>query len=301
MPAALVTCIYNKDYITGEAESDPQVEMKWRRFYESLVSESRTNVPLVIYTNPSNEQYLKKFCSAKLYHNNFEVIPLDITQLSHYKAIEELKLQDDSINPIENRYAQLVNSKFTFIRHAINHSKFKADQWFWIDAGLSYVSLIPKRYKSTDILYDWCGYTCFTPDFINRISQKAKDKVLVVIFDKGIGAFLNDEEIYQEDRIHDKTKWVVIGGLWGGPVDEVLKLCDAFDAAITKVVSYWKTKHRASYIRLFYEEPVMSAIVCNNPDNFVTEHFSSWYHEEDMVTMGDPLSAKSFYKVITGE
>lgn len=301
MSTVLVTCIYNKDYIHNESIGEPMPEMRWQRFYNSLIYVARTNVPIVIYTNKENVAFLQDFCEKNLPHKNFMVVEFDITQLDIYVRAEKIKQQNLELNPLVNRYPQLVLSKFSMVNHAMVNNLFNGERYFWIDAGLSYVSLMPKRYK-TGGDYDWFGYSCFSPEFIKRLESYTTEKLFAVVFNAGQGSpYLSFCGIYNPEVHHEMADWYVIGGLWGGKKEKMLQNYNTYCEYFNKVADYWETNNTASHTRLFLEEPIFSAMVCNNKQDYEVQRFDTWYTEDDWPSMPGIRTGRSFYKVITGE
>lgn len=302
MSVALVTCIYNKDYITGDLDPNVLKETRWQRFYLSLISLSRTKVPLVIYTSPNNVQYLTNFCESNLVHKQFKVVGLDLNELDYYQDIEQLKSLNHEINNVDNHYAQLVLSKPYLIYHAIKQQYFDAEKYFWIDAGLSFVSLFPKRYK-TGGDYDWFGYNCFNEQFVQRLDNLTNIKPLFVVYNLGQGSpYLHNEGIYKHDSLSASSSYYVIGGLWGGYSNAMISFYNTYRSTLRKVIQYWSRHAKSTTSRIFWEEPIFSAVVCNSPQHYTIERFDTWYHEDDWTQVKNIKPGdRNFYKVITGE
>jgi hypothetical protein len=301
MVSVLVTCIYDKEYITGESDGgDKFTDMRWNRFYHSLASISHCMAPVVIYTSRDNVDYLHNFCNEKLAHKNFKVIGFELATLDFYSQIEELKHKNLEARPLANHYAQLVLSKPYLMMHAVGNGYFNGDKYFWVDAGLSFVSLMPNRYK-TGSLYDWFGYNCFNPDFVKRLESYNEQKMFVTVLSNGRGSpYMVDEGIYKS--LENIESWYVIGGLWGGTPTQLLEFYENYTAMLTKVIQFWKTNDKHDARAIFYEEPIFSAIVYNNPEKYSIQYFGTWYHEDDWSQVDNYVpTERSFYKVITGE
>jgi hypothetical protein len=300
MTTVLVTCIYNKSYVYNDTDPDIFREVRYQRFYYSLISISNTFVPIIIFTNKSNIEFVKEFCNKNLKHKQFKVVEFDITTLPCFCDLEQLKLQNSELNKPDDRYAQLVLSKPYMMHYAVKQNLFNGDNYFWIDAGLSYVSLFPKRYKTGE-LYDWFGYSCFDIPFITRITNYAKEKPLVIVNNSGMGTpYLYNEGIYND--VTNSTTYYTIGGLWGGYKDDVIIMCALYFVYLDRVIKSWRQNKTASVKKLFYEEPILSAMVCNEPEKYSIQRFDTWYHEDDWTQVHNIKPGdKNFYKIITGE
>jgi len=304
MNTVLVTCVYSKAYaredITQPGDNGID-EVRYQRFHFSLISISNTQVPIVIFTNKNYVEFLQTFCNDNLKHKNFKIIGLNLEDLPYYSQIDDLKRYNLELNPLGNRYCQIVLSKPYLIKYAIDNNLFNGDKYFWIDAGLSYVSLIPNRYRSGGER-DWYSYNCFDQSFIQRIENYSQNKMFVIIFNPGKGnPYLHEEGIYKP-RNEDYGNWYMIGGLWGGNKFDMLPFYELYIDHLATVINFWKNNKKSEQVRIFYEESIFSAIIYNNPENYFAQRFDTWYHENDWsqvhnIKPGD----RNFYKIITGE
>ena len=308
MSIAFVTCIYNSEYITGFASTDPaNGEMRWQRFYKSLSNISRTLIPIIIFTNRGNSEYLNNYCSKTFAHKNFQIIEKDLSEFEYYEPLNSLlsKTSTES-NPIDinrnNRYAQLMHGKMYMVKHAIENNIFNVDKYIWIDAGLSFQSLFPDRFREGPV-GEYFKYSCFNPELIKRLDEYSKEKIFVVVYSQGQGTYLLNDNLYNPpERIQDANKWYTIGGLWGGKKEQLMQMFDSYKNALFTVISSWEQKNTGQYTKLFVDEPIFSAIVCNKPENFHVEKFDTWYQEDDTSQVKNILPGmRNFYKVITGE
>lgn len=311
MSITLVTCIYNSDYISGEPCIDPKDDpangpMRWQRFYRSLANISNTQVPVVIYTNPGNLDYLENFCSKNFAHSKYKIVVFDITVFHFFERTEKLKEHNLAINKKENRYAQLVLSKMFMMEHAMANNFFNTERYFWIDAGLSFQSLFPDRWcpdRSGGRTSEYFKYTCFNPGLITKLERFSDEKLFVIVNNSGHGLYLTNEGIYDPpERVVDANKYYTIGGLWGGKKEQLQKMVDLYKVKLFKAIAAWEERKETTHRSLFFEEPIFSAIVCSNPEDFYIERFDTWYQENDHSQVKNILPGmRSFYKIITGE
>ncbi len=303
MSITFVTCVYNSDYISGEPCADPaHGNMRWQRFYKSLANISKTLVPIVIYTNPGNKDYLYNFCISNFAHKDFTIIELDLQNLDYFERTEKLKEHNLQINKKTDRYAQLVLSKMYMIEHALDNNFYNTQKYFWIDAGLSFQSLFPDRWRD-GVVGEYFKYTCFNPSLITKLDNFTKEKLFVIVYNTGYGMYLLNEGLYEPaDRIKEANKHYTVGGLWGGNKEQLYKMMVIYKLMLFKVLDVWEKEKTTTHRRLFFEEPIFSAIVCNNPENFYIEQFDTWYQENDSSQIKNILPGmRNFYKIITGE
>lgn len=166
------------------------------------------------------------------------------------------------------------------------------DNYYWIDAGLSYSGLIPKKY-----LLDTTSYECFfESSLFNNLLLKnlinfTSDKFFIIGKENCINFWSQtvDQKWYNEyDRsIH------VIGGIFGGKKEMWDKIVPIFENYVEKIL----TEDNG----LPHEELIMSLMYVNHKEMFNRKHFDIWWYPENAAvgTSKDLfIINKSFYKIL---
>jgi hypothetical protein len=291
MKTKLVTCIYFDLHGTDLGGRPSRND----HYLYSLNSIMRIdNADFVIYTNDKQKVedfYLNNY-SDKL--TKFECFEYDLYNTEY----------SDLINPIKNteetkqstRCIELQYSKLTWLKN--NCSDY--DYVYWIDAGLCYSGLIPDKYLnvSSEFYFDrYYGSEIFGDSFVNNMNSFSGKKIMVCAkenikhyWDKPLPS------CYFKDN-NTVSSYHIIGGLFGGDAILINDLYDKFFSLSTKLMKQSK--------KIFYEENILSCLFFNYPEMFVAKHFDIWWHEDNIISNVDNITAKrllneskSFYRIL---
>ena len=251
------------------------------------------NVNFIIYTNDKskvdtffldkypNKMHKFKSIEYDLYNNIYK------DKINRLKNVEETKKSD--------RCVELQYSKLFWIKE----NSYDSDFIYWIDAGLCYSGLLPNKYLNTSSnnYYDkYYGSTIFNNKFLNNLIQCTKDSILVCAKDnvKNYWDCSLPSNFFTSNLCSDKH---IIGGFFGGNVNQMSFLSDAFNKLTIKVLD--------TESKLYSEEQILSCLYYNYNFIFYSKYFDIWWHEDNIVgNIGKDkaeellLSAKSFYRIL---
>ena len=189
MSISLVTCYY--EFESKHSNTD------YRRWIKNLLNELTCNI--IIFTSNDLVSFLKK----EMNHNNVLFVIKPLKQLSialKYKHIWEKQYKLDSPEKWGGRTIGCYvvwNSKFQFLKEAIDINPFKSDKFIWNDIG----SMRSNSYAH--LLKNYPNY--------HTIS---KDKLDIVLL-KG---FTNPKQRFFENEVHLSCS------IFGGHKDVILNL-----------------------------------------------------------------------------
>lgn len=160
---------------------------------------------------------------------------------------------------------------------------------YWIDAGLSYPGLFPKKYNPNIDEKERYEYTIpnlnrnhnfsllFNEQFATNLTSI--DKILVIN---------NESESPEDGWVNEKNPHYsrVIGGFFGGRVREMKLLVQLFKYELFNLLEQGKCKS---------EEAILTHIVNKYPHLFCVKNFNTWHYEDS--DHGRPTGNKSFYMV----
>lgn len=265
MNPIIVTCMYNKLYDTALGGRNRESAYK-----ESMLSLSKMAYDIVCYTSPEEVGGIRKFFLDNDI-KNVEVKPLDLTSLYFHGAVCAIKNANPSIYKEEffwtQRCPEVMWGKTFMIMDALNSATKRYTHAFWIDAGLSSSSMI--RHSYFPHLEDNMHYYSeglFTKSFIENIVPD-DDKIFALIH-----AHPNNPPIPER---YTKTSYsngnAMIGGFYGGGVDNMVKFHAACVDYINAMLHNWE---------LFSEESYYSGIYNDAPELFRAYIFDTFYHED---------------------
>jgi hypothetical protein len=166
------------------------------------------------------------------------------------------------------------------------------EYYFWLDAGLSHSGLIPVKYLSNEGYRGYFESMLFNNTFLKNLITFTDDKIFLIGKEN-----LRNYWSGTVNPIHFKkydSSYHIIGGLFGGRLDQVKEFVNLFDEKINVI-----TKHDN---RLYHEEDIMTLIWRNNEEKFNVQFFDTWWHENERVSGVDMEELlqhnKSFYKIL---
>jgi hypothetical protein len=175
-------------------------------------------VPMVIYTELANKDIIESVrvgLDTKVIYTSVENVPFYHTKDKIRDIITKSDFKNRILHPttLENRcfeYIPVVNSKFAWMKDAIENNYFNTDMFFWIDAGLS-------RFFQFDI-----GDGCFNSDLIQRINQE--NRVYIQIGKKYEFDCMMNNKMSLDEAIGKNINFMM-AGFWGANKDILLEIC----------------------------------------------------------------------------
>jgi cephalosporin hydroxylase len=200
----------------------------------------------------------------KVPKEKLEFIVFNLKDSKYFDEINKLK-NIDSIKKSDRCYEVQYNKFFwiDLIPEIDNYDKI-----FWIDAGLSHGGIFPEKY-SYGIGYErHFNFTLFNEDTLNKLIKSSKDKLLIL--NKN-----NSHSFYWSTNIPVKyynnfnNSSHIIGGLFGGSVNNLRKFKVRFEQLLSELLSQEN--------ELYFEELIMSCLYQNFKTDFTCLNFDDWY------------------------
>lgn len=262
---ALVTCIYNGLSGTpygGRLNRDAD-------YRDSLTTIAGAGLPITCFVAPEAEaDHRRHFGTAA---PNVTLVPLALTDVPHSAAIQHIKRgHPEHYAALEwrERCVEIMWGKFHMLRQVLSRDP-RLERLYWIDAGLAHVNIISTRYTTAEALRArrFCDVSRAFPSLLfDRLNDFGGARLVALTctmpHNRGLPARYN-----QRPYTHDAA---VIGGLFGGPRERVLDLCERFDDKVRAVLADGM---------LYFEESILTGILADCPQCFRCFTFDSWYHE----------------------
>jgi len=295
----IVTAIYYYSYYSRMGGRNYSFE-HYENPFRNLIS---LNLNIVVFSHASEIDKIKKF----FVKNNFidyKIIEYDLDKCVFSDMIYSIKEKKNIIDKkglvqgnallMNDRNTHLCLSKMDLLSMAILDNFFGSDNYYWVDAGLFHNGIIPfslggahRNEKPNDERF-WPknkNNIC-RPGLIDDLNNKNNNNKLLFIgltstFEFTLPGWFNKVSLCDK-KAH------IIGGLFGGNKDEILKLQSKFQALVKQVLTLNE---------LTLEEDILSIIILEN--NYDYLKFDTWYHDiaTDSCYYGTSSNKKSFYKL----
>lgn len=234
MSCTIVSCYYN---IPSKRSHEKYIE-----WINNLLSNINENTNLFIFVDKNSYDIIGKY----LYRlKNLHIHVIEFTDLFIHKKYDTIWDSQYAIDPQSNIRTKecyiIWNSKFWFLKTAIEINKFDSDKFIWCDIG---------SYRFADGLF-----LANFPEY-NKISNDKLDISLI--------------ENYTEDKEYFFNEVHISGAIFGGGKNILLELCEKyyeiFDDYVSKnkfigcdqqLIStlYMKNKHLFNFVddNIFYD------------------------------------------------
>jgi len=258
-----ITCIYSNLHGTQfGGRNDREDHYK----YSLLSLLKMTDADFVCYTSGSEYENLCDF----FYNGN------NITK--NKLKIKIFDLENNNFKDLINKYKDVNDIKKSQRCFEIQYMKFiwptledmTYDYYFWIDAGLSFDGLIPKKYLNTDNNKIGFNSPLFNNNFLKNLIKKCGDKCVMITKENSKFFYANTVDPKHYTTYNSSRH--VIAGLFGGKKEIMNEIIKIFKEYLDKITNEDKV--------LYYEEAIMSLMNCNNPELFINLDFDTWYHED---------------------
>jgi len=294
MKDTIVTAIYYTPYTSRIGGRGYTFEY-YANPFRNLLS---LNMNIVVYTHLSEYDKIIKFFRENNF-GDYKVINYDLNNYAFSDKIYQIKEDRHIINAnglipgnahiLNDRNTHLCLSKMDFLKMTIDGSYFGSVNYYWMDAGLFHNGLFPtslggmERFLKPDLKKFWPknSKNLCKPDLIAKLKGERKLLFLGLTNPQAIPPWWNKLHSSELKSMH------IVGGVFGGAKDEVLKLCAMFGDLVMEVMGLNE---------LTLEEDILTMLVLNNKLDYLT--FDTWYHDVPTdscyVNVGNQ---KSFYKL----
>lgn len=266
MKTKFVTAFYTD--IKGFPFFGHEAFARHERYLHSLRTIANTKCEIVLYCNEEQLELLTEYCSKFELSN----VTIKVSNLKDYPKAErmkEIKAKTDSFK----MYHEIDWNKFYLLEKEYDESY---DYIYWIDCGLSHPGLFLDRYnpyvdKVDGLSRTWENYSyvgLFNENFVPKLNEWVNHKLI----NCSITLFFHD--MRYANTILEKTytgRSISVGGILGGSVKLLKWYFNEFDKLAELVLS------KDSILN---HEAMISYMVLENPDNFTTWEFDTWYHDD---------------------
>lgn len=206
-------------------------------------------------------------------HKNWKFEIQELQDTKYYNFLKEYK---KNFELVQWRCYEIMYSKTDWLRTIVKQNPYNSKYFYWIDAGLSHHGLFPQKFRRNDTgdsqFDQWYNYNLFNKNFVERVlSPKEDDQRLFYIGFEQEGGLLHYPwltEVYGKPRYNNLH---FIGGLFGGPAEQVLWFCDLFDERLKK----------AFELKLLpMEEQIYTSIAQDYNEKFKNKTFNFWYYPD---------------------
>lgn len=261
---AFVTCIYDGLHGTPFGGRRYRGDM----FRQSLEIIADSGVRIFCYTSAAERPELERTLASP--GANITWISAELTDHPHSAAIHDIKRRfPEKFTDLlwRERCVEIMWGKPLMLQRVLE-SHPELQRAYWVDAGLASDTLLPSRYRCTDLApSSTTRPTAFPADIAERLDAFRDGRLLTlactVPHNAGIPATYNARPYVNANG--------VIGGLFGGARRDVLTLATAFRAKCEVILARGE---------LYPEESILTGLVADHPDWFTTFVFDSWYHED---------------------
>lgn len=298
MKPKFITCNYTNLY---ETKLNGRLNRDFVYMY-SLCGIAQCGDIIINYTCPYNIAITDPFFKA---HNITNVINVDydlLTSPYHARvdAIKDLKPKFDGSNPNvetgwKNRCCEIMYGKFLWMEENLQQLE-DDDYLFWIDAGLSSGTIIPRKYNTFEgkkefykidnlqemqLEYAHRHDTIFNKDFASKLEQYAGEQISLIVANHNQHGDNLGFEFF-----NTLQQWP-IGGLFGGKKKMLVPFIQEFKRLADRVLGANE---------LVKEEQIMAVILNAHPEWFKIFKFDTWYHADWEVYNPSMISFSDFFK-----
>jgi hypothetical protein len=286
MKVKFITAIYTKLYGT-DLGGRPSRGGHYKYSLLSLLK--MDSADFLCYTSDDEIEDLEDFFYTQ---NNVSKDKLKFKIFDLYKSkfsdlINKYKNVEDTIK--SDRCIEIQYSKF----HWWWDEDKTYDYYFWIDAGLSHVGLIPEKYLTLkdNSFQRYFESNLFNNVFLENLITETNNKFLIIgkENDRNYWSGTVDPKWYTNYNrsVH------IIGGLFGGHKDNWDNIVNLFEKYTYDIINEDKI--------LYHEEVIMSLMYFNHIDLFERKHFDIWYYPGNTPQgVNDEIfiDNKCFYKIL---
>lgn len=202
--------------------------------------------------------------------DKLEFIVFELKNTRYFEKIRKIK-NIEEIKKFDRCY-EIQYNKFFWLD--ILPDKQLYDRIYWFDAGLSHNGLFPNEYSFGEGYEKNYQFTTFNEEYLNKLNHLTEDKI-IIIAKNNTGQFYWSQTIpnsYYNEYNNNKH---IIGGFFGGKLDDIMSFKDKFESLLIKLLDNEKI--------LFMEEQLMSYLYATETDKYNILEFDDWYMREGHV------------------
>jgi hypothetical protein len=166
------------------------------------------------------------------------VVGRDLADAPRHDQIQEIRIrQQFHLMPWRDRCHVLCHAKLAWLAEQVEADPFGSSRFYWIDAGLAYPGLMPRRYLD-DYFRDRCSL--FTPRILDALAAEGAPLVLV-------GHHPIETRHVHQIPLAEHDQWIgpggrpidthVIGGFFGGDGAAVRALQADYDPVLAAMLA----------------------------------------------------------------
>lgn len=266
MDIKFVTAIYSKLHGT---KFNGSADAIFERYRQSLRSIAKGGYEIICYTSDIHFEELTEFYKE---YPNIKVVQESLTDFYFHDQINKIKELKPNYNTDTSWYTRCVEIMWGKFYWLLRHAGMleENDHIFWIDAGIFHSGLIHGKWKSdkSDNFFDFDRITQ-ERNLYEDLSNHAGDKILNII-SKQVNHG-SDDYISLLGTEFPRPQYGIIGGIFGGRRDLILDYA-------SKAIELMQKTIDANL--LLKEEEIMHYLHFQNPEEFSTFTFGTWYHED---------------------
>jgi hypothetical protein len=278
-------------FVTAIYNLDPAAPLGGRgrpvAFYRpSRASIAQMGAGLVVYTDPANVDRIE----GHLTHLGAPavVIGRELASAPRADQIQEIRVrQRFETKPWRDRCHVLCHAKPAWLAEQAEANPFDSSRFYWIDAGLAYPGLMPRRYLG-DYASDRCSL--MVPGVLDALA--AADWPLVLL-----GLRPPEGQRLHDVPLDEHAPWIgpggrpidthVVGGFFGGDRAAVVAFYADYDPMLAAMLAA---------DRLGTEENVLTVLYHRDSARATLLPFSTWHHEDSDVRRPGPDDVP-FYRI----
>jgi hypothetical protein len=252
-------------------------------YFPSLRSIAALGAGLVVYTWPAHVEQVATYLHAL--DAPAVVVGRELESAPRYAQIQEIRTrQEFHTKPWRDRCHVLCHAKLAWLAEQAALNPFTSERCYWIDAGLAYPGLFPRRYLP-DYLVDRCAL--FTPRVLDALreadgppigapptSRSARSLVLIGKRPPE-GPLLHniplDHHLAFSGHDQRPIDTHVVGALFGGAPERIPGLYSDYDGVLAAMLAA---------DLLGTEENVLTILYHRDPSSVMLLPFTTWYHQD---------------------
>lgn len=261
-----VTCFYNglDNTILGGRTG------RYHHYLNSLKTLLNTEADFVVYTSQSEKMILETQIDLSNVKGNVRYIEYDLFSHPYHKYFQS-KLNGTKTD----RCNEVMHGKSLWMKNHVNEGY---DYIYWIDCGLSYGALFPRKYQNGDGYNHYYDCNLFNPKMVEGLNNNEKVVILVATQERHIMDCTPNPNFYRNSPRTISNH--VVGGMFGGNTDDVKIFTDKYDDVLYEMTTIDALDREEHLLTLLYDR---------HRELFNPQFFTTWHHENsDMAKYNGP-------------